>query len=162
MCVCPRQDGLSLQLTNERLYGTPTAEERYWASVQRYGKLWYYYCYDIIKAGVEWTHTNPDVEVVLLYTDNKGDGNSQCYVCDVGGTMAGFVMAISRGVGSVHARQEGLRAVYSFVDRLHSRRTRRIGVSTTLRTQLCVAPRRGANRIMVEKALGSNVAVLHN
>ena len=157
-----RQDGLKLRLTNKRLYDTQkhqTAEERYWMNpdvgVDYTDGLAYEEFFhdadededDVIDAAHRWTLAHPDVEIVLSYTG--ADEKSHCYVCDVGGTMAGVVMAIVDVIDGGdsgftfrdHTVSVWLRALFRFLDRSHPRRTRRSGVITTLRTQLYILPR---------------------
>jgi len=97
---------------------------------------------NILTVARSWAAKNPEVEVVLAYTDKKGAG--QCYICDVGGTLAGIVMGflyndelrLDRGIAEIVI----LRTLHSFLRRPCPLRVRRLDVITH-RTQLCIIPR---------------------
>lgn len=163
------EEKTAMRQVNKALRGTVTAEERFWTDPELVEKMisgnfgdFYYEHLDSEEEGADeynekqeaiarsnlrniltvarsWAAKNPEVEVVLAYTDMKGDG--QCYICDVGGTLAGIVMGflyndewrLDRGI----AKYVILRTLYSFLQRPCPLRVRRLDVITR-RTQLCI------------------------
>jgi hypothetical protein len=162
------EEKTAMRQVNKALRGTVTAEERFWTDPKLVEKMLtdnyeeFYYdegaedsdnqsdpdeegesdLRNILTVARSWAAKNPEVEVVLAYTDKKGDG--QCYICDVGGTLAGIVMGflyndelrLDRGIAEIVI----LRTLHSFLRRPCPLRVRRLDVITR-RTQLCIIPR---------------------
>ena len=172
-------DRAELRKTNRLWHGDVTGEELFWTAPELVDQLFEYYeCtyfhfhagYDIgdgdggknaknalreiIKDARRWAKDHPDVEVVVAFTDRKGKG--QCYVCDVGGTMAGDCYGIDRA-SCTNSRSRCDMLCFGQVftgGRIRRPRLRRLGSNVTVRTQLCVLPSTSGPPNYVKKVLG--------
>ena len=156
------KDRAALRGTSTLLHGDVTGEEAYWTDPELADNL--YWTYDlyaedgdakkndlrgIINDARRWAKDHPDVEVVVAFTDRKGEG--QCYVCDVGGTMGGIVMGLTEHPARTHGQDVICCALGHFLLDQHPPRLRRLGSNVTVRTQLCIIPELGIPSTVLRK-----------